>query len=97
MEGAGHSAVIYSHNDEHIEKAGIELTVSRLVVNACGSTAGGNSFENGLAPTMSLGCGSWGNNSISENLSYKHLMNVTKIAYKIPDVKIPTHEEIWAD
>ena len=97
MEGAGHSAVISSHNDEHIERAGIELPVSRLIVNACGSTAGGNTLENGLAPTMSLGCGSWGNNSISENLSYKHLMNVTKIAYKIEDVKIPSNEEIWAD
>ncbi len=97
MEGAGHSAVIYSHCDEHIERAGVELPVSRLVVNACGSTAGGNTLENGLTPTMSLGCGSWGNNSISENLSYKHLMNVTKIAYKIKDIHIPSHEEIWAD
>ncbi len=46
---------------------------------------------------MSLGCGSWGNNSISENLSYKHLMNVTKIAYKIEDAVIPSNEEIWAE
>lgn len=97
MEGMGHSAVIYSHNEEHIERAGIELPVSRLIVNACGSTAGGNTLANGLAPTMSLGCGSWGNNSISENLSYKHLMNVTKIAYKIEDAVIPSNEEIWAE
>ena len=97
MEGAGHSAVIYSHNQEHIDRAGIELPVSRVIVNACGSTAGGNTLENGLTPTMSLGCGSWGNNSISENLSYKHLMNVTKIAYKINNISIPTVEEIWAD
>lgn len=97
MEGAGHSAVIYSHNDEHVERAGIELPVSRLIVNACGSTAGGNTLENGLTPTMSLGCGSWGNNSISENLSYKHLMNVTKIAYKIENIEIPSNEAIWAD
>ncbi len=97
MEGMGHSAVIYSHNEKHIERAGIELPVSRLIVNACGSTAGGNTLANGLTPTMSLGCGSWGNNSISENLSYKHLMNVTKIAYKIEDAVIPSNEEIWAE
>ncbi len=97
MEGAGHSAVIWSHNDAHIEEAGIKLPVSRVVVNAVGSTAGGNSLQNGLTPTMSLGCGSWGNNSISENLSYTHLMNVTKIAYKIEDAVILTNEEMWAE
>lgn len=97
MEGKGHSAVIYSENSANIEKAGLELPVSRLVVNACGSTAGGNTYYNGLTPTMSLGCGSWGNNSISENLSYKHLMNVTKIAYKIERESVPSPEEVWAD
>ncbi len=46
----------------------------RLVVNqACAVTAGG-SLTNGFAPTTTLGCGSWGGNSISENLDYKHLM-----------------------
>lgn len=97
MEGAGHSAVIYSHTQKNIERAGVELPVSRLIVNACGSTAGGNTVENGLTPTMSLGCGSWGNNSISENLSYKHLMNITKIAYKIENPKVLDPEKVWAE
>ena len=53
--------------------------MSRLVVNqACALTAGG-SLTNGFAPTTTLGCGSWGGNSISENLDYKHLMNVSRI------------------
>lgn len=97
MEGAGHSAVIYSHNEEHLTRAGNELPVSRIIVNAPGATAGGSTLTNGLTPTLSLGCGSWGNNSISENLSYKHLMNVTKMAYTIPNAPQLTDEEMWAD
>ena len=45
---------------------------------------------------MSLGCGSWGNNSISDNLSYKHLMNTTKLAF-FHDPPIPEAEKVWAE
>lgn len=51
---------------------------------------------NGLAPTTTLGCGTWGNNVISENLDYKHLINVSRIATVIEGIKVPTDEEIWA-
>jgi succinate-semialdehyde dehydrogenase len=44
-----------------------------------------------------LGCGSWGNNSISENLWYHHLINISRIAYEIKGRKVPTDEEIWGD
>jgi succinate-semialdehyde dehydrogenase len=96
VEGAGHSAAVHSNNDGNIRCAGIELPVSRLVVNqACALTAGG-SLTNGLAATTTLGCGSWGGNSISENLDYKHLMNVSRIGKTIADKKVPTDAEIWA-
>jgi succinate-semialdehyde dehydrogenase len=55
----------------------------------------GGSFVNGLAATTTLGCGSWGNNSISENLDYKHFMNITRIAMVIPGKTQPSDEEIW--
>jgi succinate-semialdehyde dehydrogenase len=55
----------------------------------------GGSFMNGLAPTTTLGCGSWGNNSISENLNYTHLFNRARIAYIKPGASVPTDEEIW--
>ena len=42
-----------------------------------------------------MGCGSWGGNSISENLDYKHLMNVARIGKVIEDRRIPTDAEIW--
>lgn len=94
-EGKGHSCVIHSNNKEHIEKAGIVLTVSRLVVNQPCSTSAGGSFFNGFAPTTTLGCGSWGNNSISENFTYKHMINISRIGYYRKDVVVPTDQEIW--
>ena len=96
VEGAGHSAALHSNTERHIRSAGVELPVSRLVVNqACALTAGG-SLTNGLAPTTTLGCGSWGGNSISENLDYKHLMNVSRIGKVISSRRVPTDAEIWA-
>lgn len=97
VEGKGHSCVLHSINVDHIIHAGEILPVSRLVVNQACSTSAGGSFHNGLAPTTTLGCGSWGNNIISENLTYKHLMNVSQIATCLPLPVIPTDEELWAD
>ncbi len=96
VEGAGHSAALHSNNDENIQMAGLELPISRLVVNQPSSTSAGGSLTNGFAPTTTLGCGSWGGNSISENLDYKHLMNVSRIGKVIADKEVPSDDEIWA-
>ncbi|CAK7005604.1 MAG: Succinate-semialdehyde dehydrogenase (acetylating) [Desulfovibrio sp.] len=94
--GMGHSVCIHSNDTKHIEYAGTHIEVSRVVINqSCASTAGG-SFNNGLNPTNTLGCGSWGNNSIAENLTYYHLINISRIAYFMKDNKVPTDAEIWA-
>ena len=95
-EGAGHSAALHSHDETHIRYMGLELPISRLVVNQTSATSAGGALNNGFAPTTTLGCGSWGGNSISENLDYKHLMNVSRIGKVIVDKPIPTDEEIWA-
>jgi succinate-semialdehyde dehydrogenase len=95
VEGAGHSAALHSNDEENIQMAGIELPISRLVVNQPSSTTAGGSLTNGFAPTTTLGCGSWGGNSISENLDYKHLMNVSRIGKVIVDKEVPSDEEIW--
>lgn len=95
-EGAGHTSVIYTNEDVYAEYVGRELPVSRVVVNQSGGAASGGNFTNGLEPTMSLGCGSWGNNSISDNLTYRHLMNTTKVAYyHAPN--IPSPNEVWEE
>ena len=95
-EGAGHTASVHSNNEKHIEQAGIALPVSRVVVNQISSTMAGGAFANGLNPTTTLGCGSWGNNSISENLTYFHLMNISRIAKIKPNWRQPSDEEIFA-
>jgi len=96
LEGKGHTAAIHSTDADHIEYAGKNLTVSRLVVNQPSSTTAGGSFFNGFAPTTTLGCGSWGNNSISENFTYKHMINITCIGYFMKNKTVPSDEEIWA-
>lgn len=95
-EGKGHSVSLHSFTKENIEYAGERLPVSRLLLNQICSTMNGGSFYNGLSPTTTLGCGSWGNNSISENLDYRHMFNVSRIAYFLKDAKVPTDAEIWA-
>src|SRR5215470_705288 len=96
VEGAGHSAALHSHDESHIRAMGLALPISRLVVNQPSSLTAGGSLTNGFAPTTTLGCGSWGGNSISENLDYKHLMNVSRIGKLITDRKVPSDDEIWA-
>ena len=94
-EGKGHTASLHSHDMDHIKYAGEKLTVSRLIVNQPSSTGAGGSLYNGFSPTTTLGCGSWGNNSISENLNYTHLINVSQIGLYNKDAKVPTDDEIW--
>ena len=96
VEGAGHSAAVHSNTEANIRLAGLELPISRLVVNQPSALTAGGSLTNGFAPTTTLGCGSWGGNSISENLDYKHLMNVSRIGKVITHRTAPTDAEIWA-
>jgi succinate-semialdehyde dehydrogenase len=94
-EGMGHSVDVQSNNREHIEYAGLKLPVSRILVNQICTSMNGGAFQNSLSPTTTLGCGSWGNNSISENLSYYHLFNKSRIAYVKPNWRQPGDEEIF--
>jgi len=94
-EGKGHSISLHSNNKENIEYAACNIPVSRVLVNQICSTMNGGSFYNGFTPTTTLGCGSWGNNSISENLDYKHIINITRIGYYKKDARVPTDEELW--
>ncbi len=96
-EGNGHTVTIHSDNKENIEYAANNLSVSRILINQICATSNGGSFFNGLAATTTLGCGSWGNNSISENLDFKHLINISRIAYYKKDSKVPSDSELWGD
>ena len=86
MEGAGHNSAIWTNDQEKIEYAAHLLPVSRFQIN---QTPFG--INNGMPTTTTLGCGSWGNNSISENLEWYHLMNTTRVSVTLPN------KRLWKD
>ena len=95
MEGAGHSSVIHSNDKAFIERAACGLPVSRLLINSPGVFSANPALANGLCPTATLGCGSWAGCSVSENLGFEQLINVSRIAYVYPENEIPDHDAVW--
>jgi acyl-CoA reductase-like NAD-dependent aldehyde dehydrogenase len=81
--GAGHTAIIHSNNAELIKRFGARMPASRILVNALGSL-GGIGFAIGLVPTCTPGCGTFAGNIYSDNITYRHLLNIKRIAYHIP-------------
>ncbi len=82
--GAGHTAVLYTDplaGHDHIRRFGLTMRVGRALVNMPASQGAiGDVYNFKLAPSLTLGCGSWGGNSISENIGVKHLINVKSSA-----------------
>ena len=94
--GKGHSCGIYSFNDDHIHRLGMAAPVSRIMVRQPQSKANAGAYNNGMPMTSSLGCGTWGGNIISENISLKHYMNTTWVSRIIPEDK-PSDQELFGD
>jgi sulfoacetaldehyde dehydrogenase len=92
--GDGHSCGIHTRDDRHVDRLGREMTVCRVIVNQAHAIANGGSFDNGLPFSLTMGCGTWGGNSFSENLNYRHFMNVTRIVRPIPP-REPTLDEVF--
>lgn len=84
-QGIGHTADIHIDkvNQDIIMKYALTVKASRVLVNQPSSTSAGGSRQNGLVPTTTLGCGSWGNNTSSDNITAKHLINIKRLAYKL--------------
>jgi sulfoacetaldehyde dehydrogenase len=76
---------------------GLTLPVCRVIVNQAHCFATGGSFDNALPFSLSMGCGTWGGNSISDNLNYRHFLNITRVVEPLaPDrVHEPSEEEIF--
>jgi sulfoacetaldehyde dehydrogenase len=85
---------IHSRDDARILRLGNEIPVCRVIVNQAHCFATGGSFDNGLPFSLSMGCGTWGGNSIHDNMNYRHYMNVTRIARTIPADE-PALDEIF--
>jgi sulfoacetaldehyde dehydrogenase len=95
-QGAGHSVGIHSRFDERAVDLGLQLPTCRVIVNQAHCFATGGAFDNGMPFSLSMGCGSWGGNSIDDNLHWRHFMNVTKVVRTIT-AKEPTLDEVFGD
>ena len=82
--GLGHTSSLYVNTrtgTEKIEKFSHKMKTSRILINTPSSQGGiGDLYNFKLAPSLTLGCGSWGGNSVSENVGVKHLLNIKTIA-----------------
>ncbi len=78
--GLGHSAVIHSNNQEVIDAFGARMKAGRLIVNAPSSQGAIGDIYNAYIPSLTLGCGSYGGNSVSTNVGAMHLINIKKMA-----------------
>jgi sulfoacetaldehyde dehydrogenase len=94
--GKGHSLGIASFDDDHIHRLASMAPVSRIMVRQPNVRGNAGSFTNGMPQTASLGCGTWGGNITSENISVKHYMNTTWVSRVIPEDK-PSEQELLGE
>jgi acetaldehyde dehydrogenase (acetylating) len=80
--GMGHTMSIHSRNDQIILEFGLKKPAFRIVVNTP-TTHGSIGLTTGLDPAMTLGCGGWGGNITSDNISPRHLLNIKRLAYEL--------------
>jgi sulfoacetaldehyde dehydrogenase len=93
-QGAGHSIGLHSASDARALTLALDLPVCRVIVNQAHCFATGGSFDNGLPFSLSMGCGSWGGNSISDNLNYRHFLNITRV---VRPLRVPRPEPTDAE
>lgn len=92
--GAGHSVGLHTTRSDRALVLGQRLPVSRVIVNQVHCVATGGSFDNGLPFSLSMGCGTWGRNSFSDNMNYRHYLNITRVSTTIAE-RVPSEEEIF--
>ncbi len=78
--GLGHTAVIFSRNDDVIRKFGEMMNAGRIIVNSPGSVGAVGGVYNDLVPTFSFGCGTGGGNSTTDNVNIYHYLNIKRVA-----------------
>jgi acetaldehyde dehydrogenase (acetylating) len=93
--GMGHTMAIHSRNEEVILQFGLRKPAFRIVVNTP-TTHGSIGLTTGLDPAMTLGCGGWGGNITSDNISPRHLLNIKRLAYEVRPAKGAAAEAVAA-
>ena len=97
-QGAGHSVGLHTRKDERAVALGLVLPVCRVIVNQAHCFATGGSFDNALPFSLSMGCGTWGRNSISDNLNYRHFLNITRVVRPLAAERVvePSEEQLFS-
>lgn len=93
-QGAGHSLGIHTENADRAHEIAMFAKTCRVIVNQAHCFATGGFFNNGLPFSLSMGCGSWGGNSIDGNLNWEHFVNKVRVVRTIKENK-PDLEEIF--
>ncbi len=96
LNGRGHSCGIHTSSDSHILELAMRAKVSRMLVNQAHSLGNSGNYNNGMPFTLTLGCGTWGGNITSENVHWKHFMNVTWVSKPI-EALAPNEAEIFGE
>ena len=94
--GAGHSCGIQSRDEDRIMAVALKSKTSRVMVGQATGIANAGSWSNGMPVTATLGCGSWGGNSVSENINHRFFHNVTWVSRRIAENIVPD-EELFSD
>lgn len=96
-QGAGHSIGLHTRTDSRALDLGRSLPVCRVIVNQAHCFATGGSFDNALPFSLSMGCGTWGRNSISDNLNYRHFLNITRVVWPFAPERVrePSEEALF--
>jgi len=95
-QGKGHSVSIHTKLDERVTKLGDTIPVCKVVVNQPQSLTNSGSWTCGYPVSMTLGCGTWGYNSISHNATWQDLLNYTYVSREIPSWQ-PSDEELFSE
>jgi sulfoacetaldehyde dehydrogenase len=93
-QGRGHSVGLHTKDMARAHKLAEQSDVVRVLVNQAHTFANGGGFDTGLNFTLSMGCGTWGGNSITDNLNYMNFLNITHVVTTIPEDK-PSEEDLF--
>jgi sulfoacetaldehyde dehydrogenase len=93
-QGRGHSVGLHTKDMSRARALAERSDVVRVLINQAHTFGNGGGFDNGLNFTLSMGCGTWGGNSITDNLNYMNFLNITHLVTTIPEDR-PSEEQLF--